>query len=399
MKKTTEILKKYGITRQTLANWTKYYGLNIKRGVNGHYLWNKESLNNLENFVKIRMKFRSNLRSESSTFNIENRRYLGSKTRMLDFIDAVVSKNTHDVNEIADIFGGTGVVANSFYKRGFNITVNDILDSNYLSYRTFFGKEPIRKSVVKKRIKQMNNLQGTKNYVSENYGNKYFSEENAIKIGAARDFIDKQEDLRDRERDILLTSLLYAMDKSANTVGHYDAYRRILDNVAPIVFKMPNLIENNAKTTVYHEDANKLVRQLKSDLVYIDTPYNSRQYGDVYHVLENIMDWKKPKLYGVAMKPKDRSRTKSLYSTAKAPDAFEDLITHINARYILVSYNNMAHKGVGRSNAKISNKEIIDILGKRGKVQVFDEPFQVFTTGKTHIKDHKELLYLVEVTK
>jgi len=399
MKKTSDILKKYGISRQSLANWMKFYGLNIKRGINGRYLWDKESLNNLEDFVETHVESRNTLNLKSKTFDIGNRRYLGSKTRMLDFIDNVVEEHTNDVKEVADIFGGTGVVANYFYKRGFNIIVNDILDSNYLSYRTFFGNETIRTNIIENRIGQMNNLQASDNYVSENYGNKYFSEENAIKIGAARDFIDEQKDLNTRENDILLTSLLYAMDKSANTVGHYDAYRRVLDNVGPIVFKIPNLMESDAKSTIYHEDANELVRKISADLVYIDTPYNSRQYGDIYHVLENVMDWKKPKLYGVAMKPKDRSKTKSLYSTAKAPDVFEDLIMHINARYILVSYNNMAHKGVGRSNAKISNDEIINILNKRGDVQIFNEPFQVFTTGKTHIKNHKELLYLVEVTK
>lgn len=65
----------------------------------------------------------------------------------------------------------------------------------------------------------------------------------------------------------------------------------------------------------------------------------------------------------------------------------------------MVSYNNTAHKGAGRSNAKISNDEIIKSLSKRGNVKVFSEKFQVFTTGKTNIKNHKELLYLVEVDK
>lgn len=399
MVKTNDILKKYGITRQTLANWTKFYGLNIKRGINGRYLWDKESLDNMEKFVELQLPLQKESEQMNDTFDIENRRYLGSKTRMLDFIDSIVAEYTKNVHEVADIFGGTGVVANSFYKQGFNIIVNDILDSNYLSYRTFFGNEKIRNDVIDNKIRQMNNIHGTFNYVSRNYGNKYFSESNAIKIGAAREFIDQQKDINDRERDILLTSLLYAMDKSANTVGHYDAYRRILDNVRPIVFKVPNLLNNDSKATIYHEDANKLVRQINTDLVYIDTPYNSRQYGDIYHVLENVMDWEKPKLYGVAMKPRDRSKTKSMYSTAKAPDSFNDLIMHINARYILVSYNNMAHKGVGRSNAKISNEEIIDTLSKRGNVQVFDEPYRVFTTGKTNITNHKELLYLVEVIK
>ncbi|WP_186786590.1 DNA adenine methylase, partial [Streptococcus pneumoniae] len=54
----------------------------------------------------------------------------------------------------------------------------------------------------------------------------------------------------------------------------------------------------------------------------------------------------------------------------------------------------MNKKGNSRSNAKISNEEIIKILSKRGKVQVFETDFSPFTTGKSKIENHKELLYL-----
>lgn len=93
----------------------------------------------------------------------------------------------------------------------------------------------------------------------------------------------------------------------------------------------------------------------------------------------------------------DRNHIKSKYSTSKAPEEFAELIKDINAKYILVSYNNMAQKGSGRSNAKISNEEIMDILKTKGSVKVFETPFRVFTTGKTNIGNHKELLYLCEV--
>ena len=128
--------------------------------------------------------------------------------------------------------------------------------------------------------------------------------------------------------------------------------------------------------------------------MYIDTPYNSRQYGDAYHLLENIARWEKPRVEGIAKKMVDRASIKSKYCTAKATQAFEELIDGINARYILVSYNNMAQKGVGRSNAKINNEEIISILKNKGEVNVFSTDYKVFTTGKTNVREHKELLYL-----
>ena len=88
------------------------------------------------------------------------------------------------------------------------------------------------------------------------------------------------------------------------------------------------------------------------------------------------------------------SKTKSKYSTSRAPEAFDELISNINARYILVSYNNTAHKGAGRSNAKISNDEIIKSLSKRGNVKVFSEKFQVFILGKRLLKTIKNYFIL-----
>lgn len=82
--------------------------------------------------------------------------------------------------------------------------------------------------------------------------------------------------------------------------------------------------------------------------------YNARQYCDSYHLLENVARWEKPEVFGVAKKM-DRSGMKSKYCTIGATKAFETLINDIKARYILLSYNNMAEKGNCRSNAKISD--------------------------------------------
>ena len=57
-------------------------------------------------------------------------------------------------------------------------------------------------------------------------------------------------------------------------------------------------------------DSNELVKNIEADLVYIDPPYNSRQYCDAYHLLENVARWEKPEVFGVARKM-DRSTMKS----------------------------------------------------------------------------------------
>jgi len=393
MMKTSDLTEKYDITRQTLNNWIQE-GLLERPQKNEHNAWIWDD--SLINVVEHLSQFKSVPKDQVDTFTINNRRYLGSKFKVLDFIDKVVKENTENVNTVADIFAGTGVVADLFNSQGKEVIVNDILYSNYVSYLTWFGNELVDYQKVTNLIQYLNELEGFAGYVTENYGDRYFSLDNAMKIDAIREEIDVIENINEREKSFLLTSLFYAADKVANTVGHYDAYRKRMDSYTPIYLRVPEL-NFNKDNLIFKEDANELVKHIKADLVYIDTPYNSRGYANAYHVLESLIEWNKPKVRGVAKKPVDLSDKRSLYNGVKAPEAFSDLINSIDAKYILVSYNNMAKKGNSRSNAKISNEEIIEILEKKGKLEIFHTNHQPFSTGKSQIDNHKELLYLCKV--
>ena len=63
-----------------------------------------------------------------------------------------------------------------------------------------------------------------------------------------------------------------------------------------------------------------------------------------------------------------------------------------------MSYNNTGEKKDGRSNARISDKEIIRILEKRGKTQIFEKEYKAFSTGKSDSKGHTERVFFCEVT-
>lgn len=238
------------------------------------------------------------------------------------------------------------------------------------------------------------------NYMTENFADTYFSKNDCSKIGYIREDIENKYNERiitERERAILIASLIYAMDKIANTCGHYDAWRRGVIFERSLVLKMLNVPEkNNNKNRCFNEDANKLVKHIKADLIYIDPPYNSRQYSDTYHLLENIARFEKPPVYGVALKF-NRKNIKSEYCTNNATNAFEDLIENCKSKYILLSYNNMAKKGNERSNARISDEEIFRILNNKGDVKVFSKEYKAFSTGKSNIYGNEERLFLCKV--
>ena len=337
---------------------------------------------------------------EYKTSLINNRRYLGNKYKLLPFITKVVEDNCENILSVADIFAGTGAVSSAFTDK--IIITNDLMYSNYICNYAWFGADEYNPQIIIDYIVYYNSLYNLDdNYMTENFSDTYFCRDDCAKIGFIREDIEnefKNKKINDRERALLITSLLYAMDKIANTCGHYDAYRKGIAFDKSLELYVPLAeIKNNRNNQCFNEDANDLVKRIKADLVYIDPPYNSRQYCDAYHLLENVARWEKPEVFGVARKM-DRSKMKSKYCTRSAAKEFEQLIENITAKYILLSYNNMAEKGNDRSNAKISDDDIIRILENKGNVKVFSENYKPFTTGKSDITENEERLFLCTVS-
>jgi len=327
---------------------------------------------------------------------INNRRYLGNKYKLLPFIKSVVEKECKNIDSIADIFAGTGAVSSAFQNK--KIITNDLMYSNYICNFAWFGSQKHTPQIIIDSLLYYNSLVVREdNYMTENFADTFFDRANCAKIGFIREDIEKHYKdgmINDRERALLITALLYAMDKIANTCGHYDAYIQSAKFEKSLELLVPSAkVNNNSFNQCFNMDANELVRSIEADLVYIDPPYNSRQYCDTYHVLENVARWEKPSVHGVARKM-DRRNLKSGYCTINATKAFEDLIKNIKAKYILLSYNNMATKGNSRSNAKISDEDIMCILNKKGIVKVFSENYKAFTTGKSDIQKNAERLFL-----
>lgn len=331
---------------------------------------------------------------------INNRRFLGSKYKLLNFIEETVNNNCKDISSVVDVFAGTGVVGSMFLKDGKEVYFNDYLKSNCYSYKAFYEPMKIDIKKIEKIINDYNVIEIEEdNYFSDNFSDTYFSSKDCKKIGFIRDDIENkfiEKDINEREKSVLIASLIYSMDRVANTVGHYDAYRKIKNIEDKFFMYMLDVSESGEKKShISNLDANEFIKNVKADLVYIDPPYNSRQYCDAYHLLENVAVWNKPKVYGVAKKM-DRTSLKSKYCTNKAVEAFDELVKNCNSKYILVSYNNTGDKSNSRSNAKISDLQIKQILEKKGKVKVFEQDYNNFTTGKSVSLDHKERLFLCE---
>lgn len=401
-----QVMEKLNISRSYLYKLKDEYNINLLQEPNGRYLWTEEAMRQLQLALDIPEQDEHEQRIsrllekyQVKQAQINNRRYLGNKFTLSDFIRDVVNKHCVNINIVADLFCGTGSVANAFKDK--MLVTNDLLFFNYLINYAWFANEEYSEEKIIQKISEYNLVNTSENnYMRQNFSDTFFNADNCSKIGFIRENIEhlyNQKKINYKEYSILITSLIYAMDKIANTVGHYDAYRKNGDMekelVLSAILPTKNLNKNNH---ILNKDINQIINHIECDLLYLDPPYNSRQYGDAYHLLENVAKWEKPEVFGIAKKM-DRSHLKSDYCTSNATQAFESLIEKAKCKYILLSYNNMSNKGNSRSNAKISDLDILRILEKKGRVTIFEKEYKTFSTGKSDINDNAERLFLCEV--
>ena len=336
------------------------------------------------------------------TFEINNRRCLGNKFKLLPFIRRIVDEECNNVRSVLDAFSGTGSV--SFAFRDKRLVVNDMMFCNYLAALCWFSPQDVNRKKMEELLEYYNRVDTSRedNYMYQTFRNTYFSADVCRKIVFIREDIEQKygaRELNERERAVIVTSLVYAMDRISNTYGHYDSYIQNGTYKNDFELRLPKLdYKLNPKNLCFNMDANLLADNVICDLAYLDPPYNSRNYCDAYHLLENVARWEKPEVEGVAKKM-GRSAMKSEYCKVTANKSLEDLVDKLHCRYIMLSYNNNGQNLQIRSNAKISDDEIIRILGNRGEVRVFTQDFKPFSAGRGENVGNQERLFLCAVQR
>lgn len=225
------------------------------------------------------------------------------------------------------------------------------------------------------------------------YNRTYFTEENANLIDSARFFIDflKQEDLiNENEYFFLLSSLIDSTDKISNTTGVYGAYLKNFKGSALKKFELkptPFVSINNTTNIyeVYNENAVDLVKKIKGDILYLDPPYNTRQYCDYYHLLETLAKNDNPKIKGKTGIRDDNSQKSKFSIKKEALNQLEELIKNANFKYILLSYNN---EGI------ISLEDLEKIFNKYGKYIKYEKKYRRYKSSNIENQENYVIEYL-----
>ena len=310
-------------------------------------------------------------------------RYIGAKSLLLDEINDLLSKHiTGEEESFVDLFAGTNVVG-EYFKERYKIISNDLLFFSYCHAKAVIeNNHPIKFSKLdvdpfvffndeKKIAKYSGDYYYAKNYTPLGEA-MYFTEENGKRIDFIRNTIDEWNSenlLTEYEYYYLISCLIKAIPYISNTTGTYGAFLKHWDRRAlkPLDFKPLKVLNNGRENKSYNKDSNQLVGELSADIVYIDTPYNNRQYASNYHVLENIALNTKPELNGIT-RIFDWQQKRSDYSTVRgALPAMKNLIANIDATHVILSYNDegiITYEEMCellRDNAIDNNLEIVEV--------------------------------------
>ncbi len=328
--------------------------------------------------------------------------YIGSKYKLSDFISSSVKSIVgEDLSDkiFCDLFAGTGVVGRNFKKEVKKVISNDmefysyVLNKNYIENHEFLDNEIY--------IKELNETNGEEGFIFNEYSENgkanrlYFSEHNGKKIDAIRtkiEFWKTEKKISSALYYFLLASLLESADKVANTASVYGAFlKKIKKTAQKELILEPAIFEINRHShEVYNEDSNILIKKIEGDILYLDPPYNAREYGANYHLLNTIAKYDNFTPKG---KTGLRDYSKSAFCKKKEVEkSFDDLIKNANFKYIFLSYNN---EGI------MSSETIKKILSNYGKYDLLTTEYQRFRADKKENRNHKassttEYLHILE---
>jgi len=315
--------------------------------------------------------------------------YIGSKNKLSSFIFETISEVAgKDLSNkiFCDLFAGTGIVGRNFKPCVKQIISNDVEFYSYVLNRNYIGNHTLFSS--EKFLEELNKVKGKKGFIFQQYseggkaGRNYFTSENGQKIDAIRLQIErwkKTSEISEDQYYFLLASLMESADKVANTASVYASYlKQIKVSAAKPIHIKPALFqitENNHQ--VFQQEGNQLIKNIEGDILYLDPPYNGRQYGAYYHLLNTIAKYD---TFVPSGKTGLRNYYKSEYcKKGEVLNSLADLIKKAQFPYIFLSYNN---EGL------MSRDEVETVMKRFGKYSLKTKQYQRFKADKTENRNH-----------
>lgn len=290
-------------------------------------------------------------------------RFIGCKSTLLKNIADIIDSNATGNEEIfCDLFSGTGTVAR-YFKPKYRILSNDFLHFSFTVQKATIenNRTPLFSKLRRNGIYDpfeyleetticVKNLNSPYFFITRNYSphdgceRKYFSTENAARIDFIRNTIESWKSgglLEEHEYYYLLAGLIESVPSVSNIAGTYGAYLKGWDKRAfkKLCLTRMEIFDNGKENLSFNCDANELIKDIEGDILYLDPPYNTRQYAPNYHLLETISRYDNPKIHGVTgIRPYQDEKSKYC-RRGEVLDAFEALVARAKFSNVILSYS------------------------------------------------------------
>lgn len=294
-------------------------------------------------------------------------RFIGNKESLAPKIFTLLQKykliECQKIQSFFDVFSGSASMAKFFKKQGFQIYSNDMLYFSYCLQRAYIQNNKIPQfkgleklinsanitnslfqSPYQKVLCFLDSLPLQKGFIYQNYApsatqnlaipRQYFSDENAAKIDAIRLQIEVWKDneiINENEYFILLATLIESVSFYANVAGVYAAFCKVWDKRALKDFSLKeiDILMSNKKHFCFNEESVNLLLNSANkhfDILYLDPPYNKRQYAPNYHLVETIAKYDSPNINGIAGLRQWHNQKSKFCNAKTALDELEKLL-------------------------------------------------------------------------
>lgn len=341
-------------------------------------------------------------------------RFIGCKTLLLENIKEVIDEKAPEANSLCDIFSGTSAVAR-YFKQWYQIYSNDLLYFSYILQKGTVENDEMPKFEKLRSEKdildpiayfnnmtqhEMGVLPVERRYFQNTYaptgGRMYINDENALRIDFARNTVEdwRQEGiLTDNEYYYLVACIVEGIPFVSNISGTYGAFHKTWERRSFKKYELFRLdvTTNDKENKCYNLDGAELLKAISGDILYIDPPYNGRQYLPNYHVLETAAKYDFPDVRGVtAQRPYENNKSDFCLKT-KVVAAFDELIANAKFKHIILSYS---------TDGLMTSEEIEGVMKKYGKPETFKIywiPYRRYKSREQSAKDElKEMLVYIE---
>jgi len=341
-------------------------------------------------------------------------RFIGCKTLLLEDIKNIIERKAPGTQTFCDIFSGTATVAR-YFKQSYEVTSNDLLYFSYCLQRgtiendtlpkfsklsSVIGKDDPIEHFIGLPIETLETLPQEKRFFQNNYapigGRMYITDTNALRFDNFRNMVEDWYNnglLNKNEYFYLIACAVEGLPFVSNIRGTYGAYAKEWDKRSFKVYEPFRLevLSNGKRNRSFNEDGMELLKRLSGDVLYVDPPYNSRQYLPNYHLLETAAKYDFPELRGVTGQRTDTGQKSDFCSKAKVENAFSTLISNANYQHIIFSYSTDGLMPVERV------EEIMKTYGLPDTFELTEIPYRRFKSRKeTKLGGLKELLFYIE---